>query len=362
MPPQVYGTMPPQQVPTGRQLDHHPLQPFKRTFSPENIFIGTGILLLCMLCVVPIWNAASLLQDFNYVFWAGRAVPLWLIFLSIIMIVVYVITILSFFAYSRPSVRTEQTIMMIAQIFITLLGLILMLISLPLSKQSIETYNNLMHRCDFSEQTHRMYEYSQVLHNIRAQPECAKKFTVEECNGYESAPPYTTFLKEMESDFRCSGFCWKANPLLDGAPAPAPAPAAAPGAPAPAKGKGKGAPGPAPAKKKGLVHVSRHLHHRHEDTVTSIAFNQQGANMSAFSRDTQRPPTLFSDANYRASCEGMAARDMRNFAGDIGFQTFYQGIYLVLIAICTGFLKLIGFCVRRDSDRELLVNKQQVLM
>merc|ERR1719258_231454 len=66
------------------------------------------------------------------------------------------------------------------------------------------------------------------------------------------------------------------------------------------------------------------------------------------------PPTLFSDANYKASCEGMAARDMRNFAGDIGFQTFYQGIYLVLIAIATGFLKLIGFCVRRDTDRELL--------
>ena len=66
------------------------------------------------------------------------------------------------------------------------------------------------------------------------------------------------------------------------------------------------------------------------------------------------PPTLFSDANYKASCEGMAARDMRNFAGDIGFQTFYQGIYLVLIAIATGFLKLIGFCVRKDTDRELL--------
>merc|ERR1719395_305481 len=162
-----------------------------------------------MLCVVPIWNAASLLHDDNYVFWSGRAVPLWLISLCVVIIVLYVITILSFFTYSRPSVRTEQTIMMIANIFITLLGLILMLISLPLSRQSIETYNNLMHRCDFSEQTHRMYEYSQVLHNIRAQPECAKKFSVEECAGYEDAPPYTSFMKTMEADFRCAGFCYK---------------------------------------------------------------------------------------------------------------------------------------------------------
>jgi hypothetical protein len=61
------------------------------------------------------------------------------------------------------------------------------------------------------------------------------------------------------------------------------------------------------------------------------------------------PPTLFSDANYQASCEGMAGRDMKNFAGDIGYQMFYQGIYLVLIAIATGFLKLAGFCSRRDA-------------
>merc|ERR1719478_977072 len=181
-----------------------------------------------MLCVVPIWNAASLLHDDNYVFWSGRAVPLWLISLCVVIILLYVITILSFFTYSRPSVRTEQTIMMIANIFITLLGLVLMLISLPLSRQSIETYNNLMHRCDYSEQTHRMYEYSQVLHNIRRDPECAKKFSVEECVGYQDAPPYTSFLKAMETDFRCSGFCYKPPATVAAAaPAPAPPPAAA---------------------------------------------------------------------------------------------------------------------------------------
>merc|ERR1719487_2905913 len=181
-----------------------------------------------MLCVVPIWNAASLLHDDNYVFWSGRAVPLWLISLCIIIIVLYVVTILAFFNYSRPSVRTEQTIMMIANIFITLLGLSLMLLSLPLSRQSIETYNNLMHRCDYSEQTHRLFEYSQVLHNIRATPACAAKFSVEECAGYEDAAPYTTFLKSMETDFRCSGFCYKqpAPPVVSAAAVPAPAAAA----------------------------------------------------------------------------------------------------------------------------------------
>merc|ERR1740120_74186 len=60
------------------------------------------------------------------------------------------------------------------------------------------------------------------------------------------------------------------------------------------------------------------------------------------------PPTLFSDANYQASCEGMAARSMINFAGDVGFQTFYQGIYLVLIAISMGVMKLAGYCSHKS--------------
>merc|ERR550514_2637707 len=198
---------------------------YKRTFSAENIFIGTGILLLTMLCVIPIWNAASLLNDDNYLFWSGSSVPGWLITSCVLVVVVYIITIFAFFRFSKPSVRTEQTIMMIANIFITLLGLQLMLISLPLSRQAVETYNNLMHRCDYSEQTHRMYEYSQVLHNIRAQPDCAGKFSVEECEGYKDAPPYTTFLKTMETDFRCSGFCYKAPASAALAAAPGPAPA-----------------------------------------------------------------------------------------------------------------------------------------
>merc|ERR1719488_431810 len=125
-----------------------------------------------------------------------------------------------------------------------------MLVSLPLSRQAADTYIALTHRCDYDDLTHRTYEYWTVLHNIRSQPECATATSVEECDGYEQAPPYTTFLK-----------------------------------------------------------------------------------------------TLFSHTLAQASCEGMAARDMRNFAGDIGYQTFYQGIYLVVVAIITGFLKLIGACL-----------------
>merc|ERR1719387_2756479 len=286
-----------------------------------------------MLCVVPIWNAASLLHDDNYVFWSGRAVPIWLIVMCITITLLYVVTIFSFFTYARPSVQTEQTIMMIANIFITMLGLSLMLISLPLSRMSVETYNNLMHRCDYSEQTHRMYEYSQVLHNIRRQPACATQFSVESCAGYEEAPPFTTMLKSMEADFHCGGFCYRPPDATPGVPASTVA--ASP---------------PATS----ALHIGRKTRRHHADHVSEVALVEATAGAD-LDDAPQYPPTLFSDANYQASCEGMAARDIRNFAGDVGFQTFYQGIYLVIIAIATGFLKLIGFCVRKDRDEQAVL-------
>jgi len=299
-------------------------------------------MLLGTLCVVPVWNAWSLMQDQNYVFWAGTTVPVWMILVCVGVLLLYIGTVMAFFGYSTPQAQTEQTIMMIANVFITLLGLSLMLVSLPLSRQAVSTYNNLMRRCDYSPQTHRVYEYSQVLQNIRQTPGCSDKYSVEECQGYEDAPPFTNFLKTLENDLKCSGFCF--------VPAATQAPA--------------NAPGPAPAG--ALTQLLRKWHKSkpaaHQDHVTGLGLLQadEGTSSGRAQQEVQQPegmkppvsrypPTLFSDANYQASCEGMAARDMRNFAGDVGFQTFYQGIYLVLIAIATGMLKLVGFCAQRKE-------------
>jgi hypothetical protein len=211
-----------------------------------------------------------------------------------------------------------------------------MLVSLPLSRQAADTYIALTHRCDYDDITHRTYEYWTVLHNIRSQPECATATSVEECDGYEQAPPYTTFLKTLESEFRCSGFCWKPAPASPVAAATTAAPAAS--APAPAA-NGTTLVAIRPHTRNTVAHRKHHM----------LSFLQEGA---ADAPASPFPESLFSHTLAQASCEGMAARDMRNFAGDIGYQTFYQGIYLVVVAIITGFLKLIGACLARDSTSE----------
>lgn len=248
--------------------------------NPRTSVIVVGMCLLTLLSFAPIWNAWTLMEDPNYTFWFGLAVPRWMLFGCIAIIVLYAFTAAMYFNRPRPQMQTEYAIMLTASIFIVVLGMLLYFCSLPLSREAAQSYSDVMYRCDSSEQTQRLYEYSQVLHNIRSMPGCAKKFSVEECEGYEDAEPYTGFLKMMESKFRCSGFCYRP-------------PAYTP--------------------------------------VQAGVF----------------PPTLFSDTNYQASCEGMAARAMKTLSGDVGFTTFYQGIYMLIIAFAVTFAKLVGLCVGR---------------
>jgi hypothetical protein len=347
-PEAIYGEKRKQQLPTN--------------FSSDHVFTWTSILLLTTLMVIPVWNACALLTDENYVYWAGRTVPAVMISACIGIITVYVVTMLLFFRWARPSVRIEQTVMMIVNMFITLLGLTLMLVSLPLSRQAADTYIALTHRCDYDDLTHRTFEYWTVLHNIRSQTDCASLSSVEECDGFEPALPYTSFLKTLENDFRCSGFCWKPPPasLADDADAGSAAPAAAAASDAgtdvtatagdqtPVTAAATTTAAPA-AGGTNLMAIRPHAHthasvkHRRHHMLSFLQEGTHDAPSSPF------PPSLFSHNLAQASCEGMAGRDMRNFAGDIGYQTFYQGIYLVVIAIITGFLKLIGACLARDT-------------
>merc|ERR1719453_1967843 len=187
----------------------------RQALSTDSVFMWTSILLLSTLMVIPIWNAVSLLTDENYTYWAGRWVPATMITACIGILAVYAATMLGFFKYARTAARgSELTVLMIVNMYITLFGLTLMLISLPLSRQASETYMNLSHRCDYSDQTHRTFEYWTVLHNIRSTPACAAMPSVEGCAGYEETQQ-TSFIKHMETTLRCSGFCYKPAPLAN---------------------------------------------------------------------------------------------------------------------------------------------------
>lgn len=319
----------------------------KRILREEKIYMAAGTLLMTVLCIMPVWNSAELLQNANYVFWAGRWVPQMLIFLTFGCVVLFVVTVVIFFKASHN--RSEQTIMMLSNIFITLLGIVLLLMSMVLTHQSLVTYGNLLHHCDYSEETHELFHHSQWLQDIRRQPGCLDKESVEECVGFEAKWPYTGFLKNLESDFRCRGFCFKPLPPMPVSLLSTSSSLANSSMPPQRMPRQKSVLGTALLSEINDASTRTTLFHGSTLRQALVEASEESAIAAATSvgRD---PLTLFSKAKYKNSCEGVAARGMRYFAGDIGNMTFYQGIYLIVIAILTGFLKICGFCVRSDNN------------
>lgn len=275
--------------------------------NTDNQFIAGGFFFLVLLSLVPIWNACSLLGDPNYVFWEGRQIPFCTIFTFVGIVVLYAATTILFFKRAKEQARTTQSVMMVATIFITLVGLAELAVSLPLNRQIEKTYANILYRCAESEQTHRLYEYSEVLQTIRHKPTCAKKYSVVECDGYAEATPYTNYLKVMEKNLRCSGFCYEAlskNTTTS-------------------------------KKKAAMISVAGQYQTDYEILGNS--------DLGLAAIETH-PPTLFSDLNYKSSCESMVARDLRNHGGDVASQYFWTGLYLIAIVVVAGFLKLGDMC------------------
>jgi len=296
-----------------------------RFLTYETFYIGLGFVTLCALMFVPIWNAVALLNSANYVFWFGRYTPLVIITVLVCIVFLYIVVMSLYAQHARDSkphtghsVRNEQTIFLVGTIFATLLGFCMMMLAMPLVRDTTRLGNELSYRCSVDGEARQLFEYSYVLHNIRAHPLCANKVSVEHCRGYDDAPPYTDFLKTIESDYSCTGFCHQVQPsiyletderttiLSNKTKRSAPA---------------------------GLLQVD-------EGAATEEALAGPGTRKA-----------LFSTTQFRASCDSMLAQDLRHFAGDIGLQMFYQGLFLVVVAVLAGFLKLLTFCwLSRESE------------
>lgn len=192
--------------------------------EPDAAVIGSSTLTLAMLCMVPIWNAVELLQDINYCFWFGISFPLVMITLYVATIVMFAFCISARLRKSQGQEQSDVGIMSLCLKFIGLLGFLLLLISVILSDRVDSTVQALS-TCSVSasidfkgqeEDLKRLYDFWQVLSNIRSQPYCSYLPTVEECVGFSEAYPYTTFIQDVEDSYKCSGFCGISKQALFG--------------------------------------------------------------------------------------------------------------------------------------------------
>jgi len=323
-------------------------------FIPKRTFLVSGILMLAMLDLVPIWNAITLMNDDIFVYFAGGIqTSVRMIWTCFGIIVMFAITLVLFFKFSSKRVQTEQTLFTAISLFVTTLGLAFVGFSLPLRGISDTAYQEMFFNCESGTLTRPLFLHYETLHHIRPDPQCASRLTIENCTGFTATEPYTSVLKTMEQDLRCSGFCTGSHHITGHFPAVATARAAA-------KNKtqnGEAMLFQAEESQAGLSMGNKLMRHVRRQIISDnigigqLRNNTQIAELMKghVNADHPFPPTLFSTANYQTSCDGMGARHMKNFAHDIGAQTWSEGVALVLVSIISGFAVLGEHCVKRGG-------------
>jgi len=296
----------------------------------------------------------------------------------------------------RRKDKTMQPVLFLFTSTLTVLGLGLTLLSEPLRIDSHIAYNELMMTCNTGARTEPLSTYYSVLLNKRLQPDCINKTSVEQCSGFQDRPPYTNFLKQMELEYACSGFCYQAASQKLSKTKPTSLAAAL-------KKVTKDA---GSDDYVGLLQSSRltvvqqdldgeafsvvqitkntfqqrasssnlaglESHQKYENTqglfvlaanhnktkstavwsAPPVGLGDTVNNMAATGWMRSYPPTLFTDANYKTTCEGAAARELRFSAGDAANIMHYEGVGLLLFSVVGGFIHLCALCGTKEVQQ-----------
>mmetsp|Transcript_56261 Transcript_56261/g.131801 ORF Transcript_56261/g.131801 Transcript_56261/m.131801 type:complete len:464 (-) Transcript_56261:70-1461(-) len=175
-----------------------------------NSLVLSGFLLLIILMIIPVWESASLLADFNYIFWAGHWEPQTIILLCMGVLVGYVVSAFLYSVVDPDWTKHDASTAFFVHMFVSMVGLVYLFGALGMMKQANEISMNLMDHCAHSGLSYNTFLYSQVLHRMRRRPGCDEKMSVEECEGFTPVQPYLDYLRSAEQNFRCSGFCYEA--------------------------------------------------------------------------------------------------------------------------------------------------------
>jgi len=265
----------------------------------QKLLVCAGLIALLLLASLPVSDCMLLLNDFNFMFWIGEGLPVTVILSLLAAVFVYFITtsiVQDVDMWKRHNIAT------LVSTFSIFLGAILVLTSLYLYYRAEYTVSSLMYNCQGSAVTKDVRRNYLGLLALRMTPECSQKGSIEECEGYSNvlaqiaAPEDVAYLKALEVDYHCSGFCTaQANASLIETSLSA---------------SSERFPRIFLAKGSSDLQLQR-LAHNH--------------------RDISLPPALFSKAAYKTSCDGSAARSLQFLA--IGISQVWWWMSIVLISL-----------------------------
>jgi hypothetical protein len=274
----------------------------------RNVWVFMGLFVFTLLALIPLWNARRLLLDPSYVYFAGKVGAHGIISVCIPLPIFYVCTVSLIFKRGSPQARTERTMLNVGTFFLTVFGLSLLLLSLPMWRAH-ETSKDLSYRCSTASKTKELFQASQALQRLRLEQACESLHSVVQCPGFQSSA-YSDVLQDMERIYQCAGYCVEPEATKLGAPAA--------------------------AVSFSDVHVQKK-----KKLQGGLHAKLQVPSAMRAGPTSNYPPTLFSTTNWQASCNGMAANFMGQELGDIANQTFYQGLGLMIMTIVACVLSLL---------------------
>merc|ERR1719272_721600 len=94
------------------------------------------MLVMFNLLFIPTWNCVGLLQDPVFVYMAGSQIATWFLACCILLLLVCYITLSMFLNHTKREARTEQSLIAISCIFLSTLGIMLVLFGGPLKRDA----------------------------------------------------------------------------------------------------------------------------------------------------------------------------------------------------------------------------------
>mmetsp|Transcript_215 Transcript_215/g.571 ORF Transcript_215/g.571 Transcript_215/m.571 type:complete len:357 (+) Transcript_215:89-1159(+) len=296
----------------------------------RNFMLILGSLMVMVLVLGPARDAFRLLQDDVFLYFLGPQLPCAIVGICAATLVLYVLLVLLLFGCASPQAVSQHMLLLLVAMVITALGLALLLVSIPLSRQADAAYDEIFFHCATGEQTAGLHLHYTDLEQLRSTPPCMTRASVEECDGFNVSQPYTGFLRTMETKFRCSGFC---------------SPLSAVNATADTESRlmeqGRLPPSVSLIQigsQEGLQQFpTRVLKHssRLRQQVSMLATDATSSFPFLGGQYISSPLTLFSQATHQASCDGFAARQLRFGAAGVAHSLYMQGLSL-LICIALG--------------------------
>lgn len=294
------------------------------TVSKE-LLVVIGLSVMVAILLLPVWNSIALLQSPSFTLLGGsHAAPLVVISVSGGVMAVFYLSSMLLVGRPESDSGSLQAVVALLSVCATVVGLTLVLSSVPLTRGAVRMHNDIVYQCDKTPETHELQMYYTSLLRLRKEPDCAEMYSVESCAGFSEDPALISYLKFLESNFRCSSFC-----------------AAHPAAPVPSVELLSATPGPVPAPSA----VSLYQRWRRRKQPSEAEGTRRGMRLFSVpgSQDENSTkvadeylPALFSNSQYRASCDGAAARNIMDVTFTTGSQLWYMGIALIGISLCGG--------------------------